>query len=116
MQYGLLGLSISLFALLLISFAEPLGFTLSYILSSLAVMAQASIFTASVTRQPKLAGIFALVLAGLFGFLYVVLSLESFALLAGTVALFTVLSVIMALTRHIDWSSRRPAPPAGAAP
>ena len=116
MQYGLLGLSISLFALLLISFAEPFGFTLSYVLSSLAVMAQASVFTASVTRRPKLAGIFALVLAALFAFLYVVLSLESFALLAGTVALFTVLSVIMALTRHIDWSSRRPTPPAGTAP
>jgi inner membrane protein len=108
-QYGLLGLSISLFALLLISFAEPLGFTLSYILSSLAVMAQASLFTASVTRRPKLAGLFALVLAALFAFLYVVLSLESFSLLAGTVALFTVLSVVMALTRQIDWSSRQPA-------
>jgi inner membrane protein len=112
-QYGLLGLSISLFALLLIAFAEPLGFTASYALSAASVMAQASLFTASVTRRVRLALCFAGVLAALFAFLYIVLSLESFALLAGTVALFTTLSVIMALTRRIDWSGRRPA--AGAA-
>ncbi len=103
-QYGLLGLSISLFALLLISFAEPLGFDPAYALSSAAVMAQASLFTASVTGRRLLALVFALVLAGLFGFLYVVLSLESLSLLAGTVALFALLSAIMALTRKVDWS------------
>ena len=107
-QYGLLGLSISLFGLLLISFAEPLGFTASYVLSSAAVMAQASFFTASVTGKRKLALVFALVLAGLFGFLYVVLSLESLSLLAGTVALFALLSAIMALTRKVDWSGGKP--------
>jgi inner membrane protein len=107
-QYGLLGLSISLFALLLISFAEPMGFTAAYVLSSAAVMAQASVFTASVTGKRKLALVFALVLAGLFGFLYVVLSLESLALLAGTVALFALLSAIMALTHKIDWSGGKP--------
>ena len=107
-QYGLLGLSISLFGLLLISFAEPMGFTAAYVLSSAAVMAQASLFTASVTGRRKLALVFALVLAGLFGFLYVVLSLESLSLLAGTVALFALLSAIMALTRKVDWSGSKP--------
>lgn len=107
-QYALLGLSISLFALLLISFAEPLGFTLSYMISSAAVVAQASLFTWSVTRRAALALAFAGVLTMLFAFLYVVLSLESFSLLAGTVALFATLSVVMALSRSIDWSSRRP--------
>jgi|HubBroStandDraft_1064217.scaffolds.fasta_scaffold00090_18 inner membrane protein len=115
-QYGLLGLSISLFALLLISFAEPLGFASAYGLSSVAILAQASLFTASVTRRPKLAGLFALVLAGLFGFLYIVLSLESFALLAGAVALFLVLSAVMVVTRRIDWSSRTAGLRAEAAP
>ena len=106
-QYGLLGLSIALFALLLISFAEPLGFSPAYGLASLAVMAQASLFTWSVTRRGRLALLFALVLAGLFAFLYVVLSLENFALLAGTVALFAILSVVMVVTRRIDWSRGR---------
>ncbi len=105
-QYGLLGLSMSLFALLLISFSEPLGFAAGYAISALAILLQASLFTASVTRNVREATIFAGVMAGLFGFLYVVLTRENYALLAGTVALFSVLSVVMLVTRRLDWSGR----------
>ena len=104
-QYGLVGLSISLFALLLISVAEPLGFALSYAISTGAVLAQASLYTWSVVRRPRLVAVFAGVLGALFAFLYVVLSLGSFALLAGTVGLFVTLSVVMAVTRRIEWAA-----------
>ncbi len=103
-QYGLLGLSVSLFALLLISAAEPLGFAAGYMVSTAAVLAQASLYTMSVTRRLRLAATFAGVLGSLFGFLYVVLSLDAYALLAGTVALFTILSVVMVVTRRVNWA------------
>ena len=103
-QYGLLGLSVSLFALLLVSAAEPLGFAAGYAVSTAAVLAQASLYTLSVTRRVRLAATFAGVLSSLFGFLYVVLSLDAYALLAGTVALFTILSVVMVVTRRVNWS------------
>jgi inner membrane protein len=105
-QYALLGLSVSLFALLLIALAEPLGFTVGYVLATIAVMAQASLYTLSVVRSARLAAMFAGVLGLLFGFLYVVLSLERFSLLVGTLALFAALSVVMVITRHLDWSGR----------
>lgn len=104
-QYGLVGLSVSLFALLLVSVAEPLGFALSYAISAGAVLAQASLYTLSVVRRPLLAAVFAGVLGALFGFLYVVLSLDSFALLAGAVGLFVALSAVMAATRRIEWAA-----------
>jgi inner membrane protein len=103
-QYGLLGVSVSLFALLLISAAEPLGFAAGYAISTAAVLAQASLFTLSVTRRVRLAAVFAGVLGSLFGFLYVVLSLDAYALLTGTVALFTILSVVMVVTRRVNWA------------
>ncbi|MCR0984442.1 cell envelope integrity protein CreD [Roseomonas populi] len=103
-QYGLLGLSVVLFPLLLLAFGEPLGFAAAYLISTAAVVAQASAYTAAVTRRVALAGLFAGILGGLFGFLYVVLSLEAYALLAGTVALFAALSVVMAVTRRVDWA------------
>ena len=46
-------------------------------------MAQASLYTLSITQRPRLALLLAGVLAALFGLLYVVLRLESYALLAG---------------------------------
>jgi inner membrane protein len=107
-QYGLLGLSLSLFALLLISLSEPLGFTAGYALSALMVLLQASIYTASVGRALRPAAIFATVLAALFGFLYVALSLEAYSLLVGGLAFFTALSITMVVTRHVDWSKARP--------
>ena len=108
-QYALLGLSVSLFALLLIALAEPLGFTAGYMLSTIAVMGQASLYTLSVVGSARLAVLFAGMLGSLFGFLYVVLSMETFALLVGTIALFVALSVIMMVTRRLDWSGRGPA-------
>ena len=50
---------------------------------------------------------FAGVLSGLFGFLYMVLRQETYALLSGTVALFVILSVVMAVTNRVEWSGRR---------
>ncbi len=104
-QYGMVGLSVSLFALLLVSIAEPLGFTVAYAISAFAVVAQASLYTLSVVGQRRLAGVFAAVLTALFAFLYVVLSLDAYALLAGTVALFVILSVVMRVTRRVNWAA-----------
>jgi|GEM_PF-2366544 len=102
-QYGLLGVSLILFPLLLLSFSEPLGYALGYGLSATMILAQASIYTVAVARRTMPAVIFATMLTTLFGFLYVVLSLETYSLLVGSLALFVVLSVVMALTQRIDW-------------
>lgn len=102
-QYAMLGCSVVMFPLLLLAIGEPLGFAAAYAAATLLVMAQASLFTAAVTGRRVLAAAFAGVLAGLFGFLYVVLSLEAYSLLVGTLALFTVLSAVMALTRRVRW-------------
>jgi len=103
-QYGLMALSLSLFALLLLSLAEPLGYDAGFLGSSSLVLVQASLYTASVTKRLREAGLFAAILATLFGFLYVLLSLETYSLLVGSLALFLLLSVLMALTSRIDWS------------
>jgi len=103
-QYGLLGLSVVLFPLLLVAFGEPLGFAAAFAISAAAVVIQSSAYTAAVTRRPGLTGMFAAILTGLFAFLYVVLSLEAYALLAGTVALFAALSAVMVVTRRVDWA------------
>ena len=39
----------------------------------------------------------------LYGFLYVLLQLEDYALLIGSIGLFIVLGTVMYMTRRIDW-------------
>ena len=46
---------------------------------------------------------FGALLSVVFGVLYVLISLEDHALLAGSVTLFGCLALMMALTRKVDW-------------
>ena len=46
-------------------------------------------------------------IGGLYGYLYVVLINEDYALLLGSLGVFLAVAVAMLLTRHIDWYRRR---------
>jgi inner membrane protein len=105
-QYGLLGLSLSLFSLLLLSLAEPIGYTNGYLVSAGLVLAQSTLYTAAVARRFKPAFLFAVMLSSLFGFLYVLLGLETYSLLIGALALFAVVSALMVLTQMVRWPGR----------
>jgi inner membrane protein len=43
----------------------------------------------------------------LYGYLYLLLRLEDFALLAGSLGLFAMLALVMFMTRRVDWYSLR---------
>jgi inner membrane protein len=105
-QYGLLGLSLSLFSLLLLSLAEPIGYTNGYLVSAGLVLTQSTLYTAAVARRLMPALLFALMLSSLFGFLYVLLGLETYSLLIGAIALFIVVSALMVLTQLVRWPGR----------
>ena len=45
------------------------------------------------------------VLSLLYGFLYMLLVNQGYALLAGSLGLFGALAVVMYLTRNVEWSS-----------
>jgi inner membrane protein len=105
-QYGLLGISLSLFSLLLLSLAEPIGYTNGYLVAAGLVLAQSTLYTAAVARRFKPAFVFALMLTSLFGFIYVLLGLETYSLLIGALALFIVVSALMVLTQMVKWPGR----------
>lgn len=55
-----------------------------------------------------------LVIAGvlviLYGFLYLNLQLQDYALLLGSIGLFIMLAIVMYLTRNFDWFSKLDVP------
>ena len=105
-QYGLLGLSLSLFSLLLLSLAEPIGYLNGYLTAAGMVLFQSTLYTAAVSRRLVPTAMFAVMLSSLFGFLYVLLGLETYSLLIGAVALFIVVSALMVLTQMVKWPVR----------
>lgn len=107
-QYGLVGLSLAIFFLLLLSFAEQWTFVPAYLAAAGACVFQ-NTFYASHTLGSLWRGLgFGALLSGLYGLLFVLLRSEDHALLLGSVLLFALLTVVMVLTRRLDWYALNP--------
>jgi inner membrane protein len=102
-QYGLVGIALAIFYLLLLSLSEHLSFGLSYLIAAAACVGLLGFYAAYVLRSARRAAGSAALLATLYGVLYVLLRLEDFALLMGSLLLFTLLAAVMVLTRKVDW-------------
>ncbi len=103
LQYLLVGLANTLFYLLLLSLAEHIGFGLAYIVSATASAALIVAYSATVLAQKQRTLIVAVVLTGLYAFLYLTLMAEHYALVTGSVGLWLILGAVMYLTRDVDW-------------
>jgi inner membrane protein len=103
-QYVLIGAALCLFYLLLLSLAEHVGFAWAYLAAALATIAMVALYLGATVRR-RAGWLIAGELAIVHGYVYVLLGLEDYALLAGTVGLFVMLAAIMLLTRRIDWWS-----------
>jgi inner membrane protein len=105
-QYILVGLAQCVFYLLLLSMTELMGFTPAFFIAAIATVALLAYY-AGASFQSSAVGIRALVgLALLYAAMYVLMTLEDFALFAGSVVAFAVLSATMIATRRIDWYGR----------
>ena len=113
MQYLLVGLGLSIFYLLLISLSEHIAFTLAYLIASLASTAVIGFYISGVLHSWRHGGVMTAVLLLLYAMLFAILRSEDNALLMGTILIFAVLSMVMVVTRRIDWYaiSERMTPP-----
>lgn len=102
-QYLLIGLAIILFYVLLISMSEHFSFDTAYILSALAITVMITGYSRGITGHNRFTALVGALLVILYGYLYIVLQLEDYALLMGSIGLFIVLGTVMYITRKIDW-------------
>ncbi|MEW4447804.1 cell envelope integrity protein CreD [Qipengyuania sp. JC766] len=108
-EYLLTGAGLVLFFVMLLGFAEHLGFAFAYLIASAAIIGLLTTYSVSVLGGWRRAGMVGGMLAGLYATLYVLLSLEAFALLVGSLLLFVALAAVMFATRNVDWSAARDA-------
>ena len=103
-EYLLTGAGLVLFFVLLLAFAEVIGFTWAYLVASAAIIGLLTAYSAAVLRSRRRAGFIAALLVALYGTIYTLLSLEALSLVIGSVLLFLALAAVMYATRHVDWS------------
>ncbi len=104
-QYLLIGLALLVFYTLLLSLSEYIAFKFAYLIASAAVITLITFYSTSLFPDKRRSAVIAVVLSLLYGYLYIVLQLQDYALLMGSLVLFVALALMMYLTRRIDWFS-----------
>ncbi len=104
-QYGLVGVALALFYLLLLSLSEHISFSLAYLISSSACVLLIGFYVSHVLGSFTRGMGFSIAMATLYGMLFGLLRSEDYALLMGSLLVFGLLGVVMVLTRKLDWYS-----------
>jgi len=113
-HYTLVGLALILFFVLLLSISEHVSFNIAYLIASVAIVLLIAMYARGVTARWDMTAMVTGVVALLYGVLFVLLQLEDYALLLGSLGLFASLAAVMYLTRRIDWFGLGKAAPGAA--
>lgn len=100
-QYVLVGIALILFYSLLLSLSEQIGFSWAYLVASTATILITTIYFYSLINQRLATFILAGIMIILYAFLYIILQIEEYALLFGSIFLFVILGVIMFVSNKI---------------
>jgi inner membrane protein len=101
-QYLLIGVAQAVFYLLLLAFAEHIGFTLAFVLSAVATVVLTAGYAGAVFGRDliwKSAGVFGAV----YALLFVLMRIQDFALMVGALISFVAIAATLYLTRDMDW-------------
>lgn len=102
-QYILIGLAILLFYTLLISLSEYIKFNHAYIASAASITIAITGYAYGIIKNKRFAYTVSGILTIMYSYLFIVLQLEDYALIMGSIGLFIILSSVMYITRKIDW-------------
>lgn len=101
LQYGMVGLSMSLFYLVLLSLAEHIDFSLAFTAASAVTVAMNSLYIAAATQKKKWGALMGVLLTALYTLLYSLLRMEDNSLLLGTALVVLMMAVLMFVTRKL---------------
>ena len=99
-QYILVGLDLCLFFLMLLSLGEHMAFNSAYVLSGVATIGLAAFYAGAIYGSHRIGLLTAGILTLLYTFIFLLLQLQDYALLAGSIGLFLLLALTMYLTRN----------------
>ncbi|CAN0501643.1 unnamed protein product [Scytosiphon promiscuus] len=103
-QYVFVGFALLIFYLVLLALAEHLGFEIAYGTASLATSVLIGLYTSSALSSPRKWLVLGFLIAIIYTLLYLLLRVEDYALLIGSLAGFFMLASVMYMTRNVDWS------------
>lgn len=104
-QYLMIGIALIMFYTLLISISEHSSFFKAYLIAGLSVVTLITAYSKSILKNIKFPLFIGTSLVVLYAFIYIIIQLENYALLVGSVGLFIILASVMYASRKIDWQN-----------
>ncbi|WP_460218166.1 cell envelope integrity protein CreD [Psychroserpens sp. MEBiC05023] len=104
-QYFMIGIALTMFYTLLVSISEHSNFLKAYLIAGIAVVLLITLYSRSILKSFKFSMLIGLSLTALYTFIYVIIQLENYALLVGSIGLFVILAIVMFVSRKIDWTN-----------
>ncbi|NAS32447.1 cell envelope integrity protein CreD [Flavobacteriaceae bacterium R38] len=103
-QYLMIGLALTMFYTLLISISEHSSFLKAYFIATTSVVLLITAYAKTILKKIKFPLFIGVSLTGLYIFIFIIIQLENYALLVGSIGLFLILAAIMFASRKIDWN------------
>ncbi len=104
-QYLMIGIALTMFYTLLVSISEHSNFLKAYLIAGASVIVLITLYSKSILKALKFPLFIGLSLTALYTFIYVIIQLENYALLVGSIGLFLILAIVMFVSRKIDWNN-----------
>ncbi|GGD26735.1 cell envelope integrity protein CreD [Hyunsoonleella pacifica] len=104
-QYLMVGLALTMFYTLLVSISEHSNFLRAYLIAGISVIVLITLYSKSILKTFKFPLFIGTSLSALYAFIYVIIQLENYALLVGSIGLFLILAIVMFVSRKIDWNN-----------
>ncbi len=102
-QYILVGTALVVFYTLLLSLSEHLKYNMAFIVSALATLLLIAGYVKAILKSNQLTWLISGILTIIYTFIFVIIQLQDFALLIGSIGIFMILGLVMYFSRKIDW-------------
>lgn len=102
-QYILIGGALIIYYSLLLSFSEHVGYNLAYLFASAATVILIALYSKTFLAERKLIFIFSFLLVFFYGFIFVIIQMQDYSLLLGSLGLFFILGLLMYFSKNIRW-------------
>ena len=102
-QYILVGVALIVFYTLLLSISEHVNFNLAFLVSASATLLLIVGYVRAILKSGKLVLLISGILTVLYAFIFVIIQLQDYALLIGSMGIFIILTLVMYFSRKIDW-------------
>ena len=104
-QYLMIGIALTMFYTLLISISEHSSYLKAYLIAGISVVTLITLYSKSILKNIKFPLFIGVSLTALYTFIFVIIQLENYALLVGSIGLFIILAAVMYASRKIDWEN-----------